>query len=266
MGYVTSKDGASIAYERAGRGPAVILVGGSLDDGRENAPLASALAEHFTVYNYARRGRGDSISTKTCDLSREIEDLDALIAEAGGTAHLYGVSAGGALVLEAAAAGSPAGRIGVYEVPYNTIDSDWPRQWSKYVDDLHTALAAGRRDHAVELFMRVTGSSDSDLAGLRDSPFWPGLETLAHTLAADAAALGDGLPPAQRLANITQPTLVLTGDDRPAGAAKWVMALDAAADAIAASLPHAHRQTLKGQGHVADPNAVVPVIQHFFNQ
>ena len=85
MGRVTSKDGTSIAYELSGAGQPVILVGGSLDDGSENGPLASALAEHFAVYNYARRGRGESDSTPPpYDVAREIADLDALIAEAGG--------------------------------------------------------------------------------------------------------------------------------------------------------------------------------------
>ncbi|WP_433759543.1 alpha/beta fold hydrolase [Nocardia sp. CA-135398] len=266
MGYVTSADGTVIAYERGGNGPAVVLVGGGIDDGTENAPLAAALAEHFTVYNYARRGRGDSGDASTVDLAREIEDLAALIAEAGGSAHVYGVSSGGALALEAAAAGCSVARLGVYEVPYNITDSDWPRQWRNYVDGLRAALAAGRRGDAVELFMRVTGASDADLAGLRAAPFWPALEAMAHTLAHDAAALGDGRPPVARLGHVRQPTLVLTGDDRPAGAAKWIAALDAAADAVAAGLPHAHRQTLKGQGHVADPHAVVPVLERFFNE
>ena len=85
---VTSKDGTSIAYERQGTGPAVILVGGGLDDGSENAPLVPELAQHFTVYNYARRGRGDSGDTQPYALEREIEDIDALITEAGGSAHL----------------------------------------------------------------------------------------------------------------------------------------------------------------------------------
>jgi len=124
MSRVTSKDGTSIAYDRHGSGPAVILVGGGLVDpatgraGRsENAPLARELAEHFTVYNYDRRGRGDSGDTLPYALEREIEDLEALITEAGGSAHLYGVSSGGALVLEAAAAGIAADRLAMYEVP-----------------------------------------------------------------------------------------------------------------------------------------------------
>src|SRR3954471_13354926 len=86
---VTSADGTRIAYDRKGTGPAVILVGGTLDDGAENAPLARLLANQFTVYNYARRGRGASGNTPPYAMAREVEDLDALIATAGGSAHVY---------------------------------------------------------------------------------------------------------------------------------------------------------------------------------
>ena len=166
MSHVTSADGTEISYEREGNGPVVVLVGGGLDDGSENAPLAAALSANFTVYNYARRGRGASGDPARYDVTCEIEDIDALIAEAGGTAHLYGVSSGGALALEAAAAaGGSIGRIGVYEVPYNAADDDWPRQWLAYTDQLAAVLAQGRRDDAFELFLRITGSSDSDVAG-----------------------------------------------------------------------------------------------------
>lgn len=264
MGRVISADHTVIAYERSGSGPAVILVGGGLDDGSENVPLAAALSARFTVYNYARRGRAESTDTSPYDVAREIEDIDAIIAEAGGTAHLYGVSTGGALALEAAAAGSRVGRIGVYEVPYNATDDDWPQLWRNYVRDVNAVLSDGRRGDAVELFLRVTGASESDIAGMRSAPFWPALETQAHTLPYDAATLGDGQPPRERLTTIAQPTLVITGDDRPAGAPTWIMALDSAADVIADCLPHARRVTLDGQGHVADPTAVVPVLERFF--
>lgn len=118
MNRVMSNDGTSIAYDRQGSGPAVILVTGGLDDGSENAPLADELGRHFTVYNYNRRGRGHSGDTEPYALEREIEDIGALVAEAGGTANLYGVSSGGALVLQAAAAGLAIDRLAVYEVPY----------------------------------------------------------------------------------------------------------------------------------------------------
>jgi pimeloyl-ACP methyl ester carboxylesterase len=192
---VTSKDGTAIAYDRQGTGPAVILVGGGLDDGSENAPLATALAERFTVCNYARRGRGASGDTPPYAVERELEQL------------------------------SPA-------------------------------LAADRRGAALELFMRVAGSSDEGIASAKRSPMWPGLESIAHTLAYDAACLGDGRPPAARLARITQPTLVVTG-----GGAEF---FDQAADAVMANLPNAERLILGGQSHVADPAAVAPVLGRFF--
>jgi pimeloyl-ACP methyl ester carboxylesterase len=141
-----------IAYERGGDGPAVILVGGGLDDGAENAPLAAALASTFTTYNYARRGRGGSGDALPYALRREIEDIQALVDAAGGSAHVYGVSSGGALALEAAAAGVACDRIVVYEIPWSMAD-DWPRIWSDYVTRLQAALAEQRRGDAVELFL-----------------------------------------------------------------------------------------------------------------
>ena len=267
MSRVRSKDGTSIAYDRQGSGPAVVLVGGGLDDGAENAPLVPELAARFTVFNYARRGRADSGDTQPYALEREIEDLQALIAEAGGSAHLYGVSSGGGLALETAAAGLAVDRLAVYEVPYTVADEPW-QQWRRYVEQLDALLAEGRRGDTLELFMRLAGSSEEDIAGARSSPFWPGMEALAHTLAYDAACMGDGRPPTARLARITQPTLVLTGGVSP-DAQVGMGGLphdffDQAADAIAASIPRAERLTLAGQGHVADPKVVAPVLERFF--
>jgi pimeloyl-ACP methyl ester carboxylesterase len=255
MNHVTSKDGTSIGYDRQGRGPAVILVGGGLDDGSENAPLAVELARHFTVYNYARRGRGDSGDTQPYAVEREIEDIEALIAEAGGSAHVYGVSSGGMFALEAAAAGLAIDKIGVYDVPYDTADNA-PQRYRQYREQLGSALAEGRRGDAVELFMRLAGASEENIAGAKASPYWSGLEVLAHTLAYDAACYGK--PPTARLARITQPTLVATGggDDF----------FGPAADAVAASIPRAERRVFQGQGHVADPKAVAPVLVQFFRE
>ena len=173
MNRVTSRDGTSIAYDRQGSGPPVILVTGGLDDGSENAPLATELAEQFTAYNYNRRGRGESGDTQPYALEREIEDLVALIAEAGGSAHVYGVSSGGALALEGATAGLPIDRLAVYEVPYS-MGEDASVRWREYVEQLGVLLGEGRRGDAVEL-------------------------------------LGGGHPPAARYATVTQPTLVATG-------------------------------------------------------
>lgn len=262
MDRVTSRDGTSIAYDRQGSGPAVILVGGALLDpvtgraGRaENEPLAAELARSFTVYNYDRRGRADSTDTPPYALEREFEDLDALITEAGGSAHVHGVSSGGALALEAAAAGLPIGRLSVYEVPYDLAHNGTARHQA-YVENLHALLADGRRGDAIALFMTMAGSDQEMIEGARNSPMWPGLEAIAHTLAYDAACMGTGDLPTTRLATITQPTLVATGD---AGAF-----FAPAADALAAGIPAAQRQTLESQGHVADADTIAPALERFF--
>src|SRR4051794_20516966 len=105
MRKVISADGTAIAYDRSGSGPVVILVGGGFADRRDPifVGLAQALAPRFTVFNYDRRGRGDSGDTMPYAVQREIEDLKALIDEAGGNAMVFGGSSGGALALEAAA-------------------------------------------------------------------------------------------------------------------------------------------------------------------
>src|SRR5262249_699655 len=105
MTEVTSKDGTAIAFDRSGAGPAIILVGGALSDRSAGAPLAALLAPRFTVFAYDRRGRGDSGDTAPYAVEREVEDLAALIDEAGGSAFLLGHSSGAALALEAAARG-----------------------------------------------------------------------------------------------------------------------------------------------------------------
>jgi pimeloyl-ACP methyl ester carboxylesterase len=263
MSRVASNDGTSIAYERIGDGPAVILVGGGAVDRSENAPLAAELAGRFAVYNYDRRGRGESGDTLPYAVAREIEDIAALIAAAGDAAHLYGISSGGALVLEAAAAGIAIDRLAVYEVPYNVAD-DWPQRWRDYAGELEALLAARRRGDAFALFMRIADTPEDVIASARDSPMWPDLEALAHTLAYDAACLGDGQPPTARLATITRPTLVATGGAHSPEAAGWVAALDPAADAIAASIPRAQRLTLEDEAHVPDPKALAAVLARFF--
>ena len=266
MDQVISKDGTSIAYERQGAGAPVILVTGGLDDGSENGPLAAELASSFTTYNYARRGRAESGDTQPYAVEREIDDIAALIAEAGGRAHLYGVSSGGALVLEAAAAGVAADRLAVYEVPYQT-DDEFEKAWRIYVDELNATLAADRPSEAVELFMRMVGTGDEIIEGAKASEHWAGAEARAHTLAYDAACIGDGPAPTERLATITQPTLVVTGGAAPDPNYMGEVPLDffgRAADEIAAAVPDAERVTLEGQWHMVDAKVLAPVLERFF--
>jgi pimeloyl-ACP methyl ester carboxylesterase len=150
----------------------------------------------------------------------------------------------------------------VYEVPYN-LASDWPEAWKSYTDEVDRAIAAGDRGAAFEAFLRVTGTAEEDIAGMRSAPFWSDLQAMAHTLRYDAACLGTGPPPIDRLATIRQPVLVLTGDERPPArrGGSWP---STKRETIATAIPGAERETLVGQGHVADPDAVAARLLGFF--
>ncbi len=154
----------------------------------------------------------------------------------------------------------------VYEVPYNMSD-EWPARWRAYTGALTRALDSGARGAALEVFLRLTGASDRDIAAARSSPFWSASEALEHTLAYDAACLGSGQPDAARLAAVRQPALVLTGHaDGASDSTAWVAALDDAADAVAAALANGVRGVLEGQAHVPDPAILATALGTFFRE
>ncbi|HWM05097.1 MAG TPA: alpha/beta hydrolase [Actinophytocola sp.] len=263
MHTLTSKDGTRIAFDRVGNGHPVILVSGATADRRSNASLADALAADFTVLNYDRRGRGESGDTLPYALEREFEDIAALIADAGGSAHLYGISSGGGLALEAAAAGLPIDRLAVYEVPYN-LSPDQPRIQREYLDGLNAFLAQGRRGDMAALFLRTVGMPEEAIEQFRNTPDWAGMEAVAPTLPYDAMSLGDGTPNAERLGRITAPTCAITGDpegEHEVGSAEF---FEAAAMAIVEHVPTAEHRRLPGQTHMVDPAALAPVLTGFY--
>ncbi|MDX3313781.1 alpha/beta fold hydrolase [Streptomyces sp. NPDC054884] len=251
-----SRDGTELAYSRAGQGPAVILVSGAMSTGGTVAPLAGLLADRFTVLWYDRRGRGESGDTAPYAVEREVEDLGALVEAAGGEAALYGVSSGGALVLEAAAAGLPVSRVAVYETPF-AVDEEAERGRAAYTADLTQALAQGRRGDAVELFLRLTGLAEEMIQGARRSPMWAGMEAVAPTLAYDDAVMGGGPAPRERLASVGVPVLAVAGEASP----PW---LREAVRTVAEAVPRGTYRTLEGQSHMVDPNVLAPVLAEFF--
>lgn len=259
MATVTSRDGTSIAYERSGAGPSLILVDGALCSRAFGPmrPLAEQLAPHFTVYAYDRRGRGESGDTAPFAVEREVEDIDALIHQAGGKAFVYGISSGAILALEAACQlPDHITKLALYEPPFS-IDEQSIARFMDYRTQLGAVLAQGRRGDAVELFMRLVGASDEGVAATRQSPAWPQFEAVAPTLAYDAADMGDSAVPTERAASVMIPTLVMDG-----GASFPFMPI--AAQNLANAMSHAQRRTLEGQTHDVAAEALAPVLVEFF--
>lgn len=262
MQRVTSQDGTRIAYDKSGKGPAVILVNGALALRSSTSELVQLLANHFTVYSFDRRGRGDSADTRPYSVEREVEDISALIDAAGGSAFVYGKSSGGGLALEAASSlGDKIKRLAIYEVPYSEAEGA-AKEWREFTSKFDGLLAEDRRADAVTLFMKFVGASDEALAGMKASPAWPGMEAMAPTLAYDNAVVGDDRSvPVEKAAKIKATTLVMDG-----GASLEAMPfMRPTADKLAKVIPNARRRTLEGQAHDVSPEVLAPILVEFFS-
>jgi len=262
MKTVQSADGTTIAFDQLGKGPALILVDGALGQramDSETTQLAPLLAEYFTVFHYDRRGRGDSTDTQPYAVEREIEDIAALITEAGGSACVFGISSGAALALEAAIKlGDRVKKLAMYEAPYNS-DEAARLAWKAYRKQLAEVLAQGRRGDALALFMLLVGMPADHLDRVRQHPMWPMWEAVAPTLAYDAAVMGeDASVPSEKAASVAVPALVMDGS------ASYPF-MHVTALALVKAMPHAQHRTLEGQTHEVAVSALAPVLVEFFN-
>lgn len=234
---VTSKDGTRIAVEAVGDGPAVVCVGGALNVRGTTAPVAAGLTG-FTAYSYDRRGRGDSGDTPPYAVDREIEDLAAVIELAGGSAMVYGMSSGAVLALRAAAAGVPITRLALYEPPLRPVDPDYTAR-----------LTTAAPEAALELFLGTAmGMPAEALAGMRQSPAWPALVAVAHTLRYD-----NEIMTLTELPTTPVQTTILTGGASPT----W---MHEAATRLATHLPNATTLQLPNQTHNVNPTALAKAL------
>ena len=264
MNKVTSKDGTEIAYEKQGAGPAVILVDGALCYRSfgpcRTWPSCSRRTLRYTPTTAA--GAATAAIPKPYALEREVEDIEALIQEAGGAAFVYGISSGACLALEAAIQlGNKIKKLAMYEPPYNS-EKAAQQAWKEYRKQLAELLAAGRRGDAAALFMQFVGTPADQIDGMRQAPVWPMFEAVAPTLAYDAAAMGeDRSAPVKRAAKVTVPTLVMDG-----GQSCVMPFMHATAPALAKAIPHAQQRTLEGQTHDVNLEVLAPVLVEFFTQ
>lgn len=262
MNTVTSRDGTAIAFEKTGQGSAVIVVEGALcyRASGPSRPLARLLARHFTVYTYDRRGRGDSGDTASYAVEREVEDIEALIAEAGGAAFVYGISSGAALALEAATRPMGITKLALYEAPF-IVDDGRPRVPEDNLARIGALVAAERRGDAVKYFMRQVGVPAPFIALMRFMPVWSKLKAVAHTLPYDFAILDGNQAskplPTGRWSAVTTPALVMDGGKSE----PWMRH---ATRALADALPDAQYRTLPGQTHMLKPEALAPILVEFF--
>jgi pimeloyl-ACP methyl ester carboxylesterase len=263
MSTVTSADGTSIAYDVWGDGQPLIFVDGATAHRAVNpkpAELAGLPGNEFRVYAYDRRGRGESGDTAPFDVRREIEDLGALIEAAGGSAMVCGFSSGSVLALDAAAAGLPITTLAMFEPPF-VVDDGRPPLPADYVKRLDASVADGKRGDAVELFLTAAAGVPAEyVPGMKQSPMWPGLEAVAHTISYDGRVMQDvmrGKPlPTDRWSAVRTPVLVLYGR----GTAPWLVS---AAKALGELLPTATVQEVDGEQHDVAADVLASVLRDF---
>jgi pimeloyl-ACP methyl ester carboxylesterase len=257
----TSRDGTTIAFTKRGSGPPLIIVDGAFCY-RENGPateLATQLAQHFTVFTFDRRGRGESGDTAPYTVEREIDDLRAVASEAEEAPYVLGISSGGALILQAVASGVGVKEIALYEPPY-LADGNRPRSFEDAKGRLQSLIAAGDRGGAVSFFM--TDVYGAPRAFAFAMPFlmpnaWQRNKLVVHTVPYDLTILDDRSVLNERSSSISVPTLVIGGEKSPKG-------LRDAVTAVANALPNGQSRFLPGQDHNISSRVLAPVLFEYF--
>jgi pimeloyl-ACP methyl ester carboxylesterase len=261
MPKTTSKDGTIIVYEKTGSGPSLILVNGALAHRKFNGEedLASLLSEKFTVIYYDRRGRGESSDATPYAVDREIEDIEALVKEAGGKAYLYGSSSGASLALLAAEKLGPEkiAKLVMYEPPYGSDGNEDKHKYATEKKKINELVKTGKPGDAVTVFMESRGMPVEAIQDMKKSPAWKEMERVGPTLVYDFEVLGDGAVPVDIAKNVTIPTQVLVGE-------KSFDFMHATADSLRKVIPDSNRKTLKDQTHEASPEVLAPVLEAFF--
>ena len=263
MEKAVSADGTTIAYDREGDGPLVVIVGGAFNDRNTWSELATALAgQGFTALSYDRRGRGESGDTQPYAVEREIEDLTAVIAAAGsgeGPVFVHAVSSGAGLVFRAMAGGLALTRLSVLEPPYRVEGA--PPAPSHYIATLQGYVDRDDRDGLVEYFQtQVVGLPAGMVESFRSTPMWASLCAMAPTLVYDGHVLGgdDHSFPDDLLASVRVPVLAVTSSGT---APAW---LSRTAEKVASAVPEGEWVRLDGGFHFVPPPVLAPALAAFY--
>ena len=252
-----SKDGTTIAYDKLGEGPALINITGA-SCFRNFMPIkqdVKVFAKEFTVFNYDRRGRGDSGDTQPYAMEREVEDIEALIDAAGGKAHLYGHSSGAVLALEAAMRlPSKVNHVVMYDAAY-VADEAEKHTFSEMGKQVKTLLEQNNNKAALRTFFTSIGMPKFFVWLLPIFPGWSTMTKLAPTLMYDIALTQD-FAPYERVRSINAPMLLMAGEKSPPGMTR-------VAKQLAHSVSGAQLDIVAGQDHMVSAKVLLPKLVKF---
>ena len=256
MPKITSKDGTTIAYDKKGEGPLLILVLGALNRRSQGKKLTELLLDRFTVVSYDRRGRGDSTDTLPYSTHKEVEDIESLIDQLGGSAYLYAHSSGCVLALATAISlGDKIKGMALYELPHNANPTAQEESLA-YRKELAHLLSQDKRGEAVALFVKSVGVTDKQIAAMERLPMWKGLTAMAHTLAYDTIELMEQYP-TLNAKSVNAKSLIMYGTKSPAF-------MGDTAKKLSEEMRNATLQPVEDQTHDVKANALAPVLAEFF--
>lgn len=243
---VKSKDGTSIAFQRTGSGPPLVLVHGGAASNHKRWDIGgvrAALAEHYTVYAIDRRGRGGSGDSNEYDLMRECDDAVAVVDSIDEPVALLGHSLGANISLEAALRSDNIAKLILYEPAFPIGGHKLTSE--EVVAEMQTMIDKGETEQALMLFMREVASlSEEEIEVFRKDPGWKSRLEAAHTLAREERAVSEYRFDADRFANMNTPTLLLTGSESP-------QIFRESIKAVHHSLRNSRIVTFEGQAHIA---------------
>lgn len=257
-GSVVSQDGTKIGYLRVGQGPAVILLHGSMQSARSHSQLALALADTFTVYLPDRRGRGMS-GPYPADygIRTEVADLEAVMA-ASGAQLVFGVSASGLAVLEAARTNPAISKVVVYEpalLPAGTKHTGWLSRFDREMADGKVAAAMitamfglDLAPPAMKLMPRPMLAALTNMIMKKEDATAEAdavtMRSLAPTLHYEGALLAEMAGTIDTFGDVKAEVLLL-------GGSKGLKLLKPALDDLERTLPRSRRVELPGLDHGA---------------
>jgi pimeloyl-ACP methyl ester carboxylesterase len=228
----------------SGDGPAVVLVHGAGSARWSFDTMRPLLERRFTVIAIDRRGRGGSTDADDYDLTREYEDVAAVVRDAGEGALLVGHSYGGLVAVGAAGLLGALPRLALYEPPMGGVLTDLETidRWERSIED-------DDRDLVVREFLgRVGGYDDAAIDEMARTQLWEARKRVTPTLPRELRAELAHRIDREALAAVTVPALLLVGTESP----DWAVR---STDAYADALPNAEKRPLEGQGHGANVSA-----------
>jgi pimeloyl-ACP methyl ester carboxylesterase len=239
---VTSKDGTRIGVECAGTGPTLLLVHGGVGDRTRWTPMFPLLASKFTACAMDRRGRGASGDSREYSLSKEAEDVAAVVNSRPGPVFVLGHSYGGVAALEATFLTDRIARLMLYEPPLHEPVGNNLAVATK----VEALIKKGELEQAFIAFQtEIVKQSPEELARMKARPTWNGLVATIAVHPRQMRALSAYRFDANRMKSVRMPTLLLLGEETASPYAKQSIA------ALREWLPNPTLVVLERQEHNA---------------